>query len=246
MKQVKQRKETQHETRKEERVEHRRSSKPSRRSTVVSKEDQAEVNLPNEDQRVEVQSSSGSEGDAQETEALAKELELKERVYINGLQHECQVLRSRIESQINTHLKAIGVTPERGNGRQRQLRELSWSFASLPALAFPNGFEILPCALSNSEVYQFTHLIQAFVHCTRGGKVLTTKEQVIVPLATKAKDQMQALEARKALYEFLLAHSELREETRDERRERGGHTLEEVWQLLNELNERLKTKGEER
>ena len=179
-------------------------------------------------------------GAEETTQALEQELLLKTTLYISSLSKECHVLRDKIEKQIDKHLRTVGAVPERGNTRQRQIREMSWSFVALgrsdSAKGYPRGFELLPCALNGSEVYQFTHLVNAFCLMLRGEGVTQQEERPLTPLVTRTEDKMQALEARKALYTFLLAQvpaeAVISKVTK-------GVTLQDVYTLLKEVKELL-------
>lgn len=161
-----------------------------------------------------------------------RDLILAEQVYLNQLSQECQSLRSKLDRQIDFHLQSIGHNPERGNARQRQFRELSWSFPSDVA-SLPKDFEILPCALNPSEVYQFTHFIRAFLYCVKRGRFIARESISVSALVVKARDLMQAYEARKALYEVLLKSSTLPEVKEVKRGPT--HTMDDVWVALTEL-----------
>ena len=181
-------------------------------------------------------------GAEETTQALEQELLLKTTLYISSLSKECHVLRDKIEKQIDKHLRTVGAVPERGNTRQRQIREMSWSFVALPgdlasmAKAYPKGFELLPCALNGSEVYQFTHLVNAFCLTLKGEGITQQEERPLTPLVTRTEDKMQAFEARKTLYTFLLAQAPEEVVIREEVR---GLTLKDVYTLLKEVKELL-------
>ena len=174
---------------------------------------------------------------------LEQELKLKEALYLSSLSKECHSLRRQVEEQLDKHLRVIGVAPVRGNARQRQIREMSWSFLSLEE-GYPKGFELLPCALNGSEVYQFTHLVNALCLTLQGEAVTQQEECPLTPLVTRTEDKMQALEARRVLYTFLLAQVP-REATESVRKPRGvqqaerGPTLQDVYTLLKEVKELL-------
>jgi len=178
-------------------------------------------------------------GAEETTQALEQELVLKTALYISSLSKECHVLRDKVEKQIDKHLRAVGAVPERGNTRQRQIREMSWSFLALSsnlAKLYPKRLELLPCALNGSEVYQLTHLVNAFCLTLHGGEITTQEERPLAPLVTKTEDKMQALEARKALYTFLLAQAPAEVVTHEVTR---GPTLKDVYELLKEVKELL-------
>lgn len=142
------------------------------------------------------------------SEEELNELRLKELQYIALLSKETRAQRALIDQRISAFLQRHGLPAALGNERQRQLREMSWTYLSLNKES--KGVSILPCASSKSEVYQMTHLINAFR--------LTLEEEspqlqingelvAVYPLAERGKDEIECLEAKRELYHQLISLS---------------------------------------
>ena len=226
------------------------AKRPSKRKrAVVQKDVEKEVDVPTlsgSNESIEVHEAPELEGEVEETEELSNKLRIKELAYIAQLRKECSALRGRIDQHLNTWLALREVDKAIGNARQRQLREMSWTYLSLNlGNDCSRGIHILPCAITSSEVYQLTHLINAFrltleEDNPRFEWVTNGNLVAIYPLAERGRDEIECLEAKKELYTYLLTlspetynSSDIQPKVRDHR------TLDEVYNLLQEVKEVL-------
>ena len=84
-----------------------KSSKSTRQRALVPKKDEAKVNLPDEDQHLEVHSTPVTQGEGSEAESeLEAQLQVKEALYLSNLGHECYDLRRQVEDVLNNHLRS--------------------------------------------------------------------------------------------------------------------------------------------
>jgi len=173
--------------------------------------------------------------DLEFSEAIA----LQEHLHIASLTKECRALRQELDLCLNTYLLESKIVPLRGNSRQRQLREMSWTFLSLKK-ALPKGFPLLPCASSGSEVYQMTHFINAcLLTLCQAEQWQYIENEALTTLVEQGRDELEQLEAKKVLYSYLLALlPHLRLSAEPSALETRAHvTLTQVYELLLEVRE---------
>ena len=172
----------------------------------------------------------------EQSNELEEELALKQRQYTAQLRRECLTLRGRVDAHLSLWMREAGLKDLVGNTRQRVLREMSWTFLSL--LAKPAVHRSLPCAMTGSEIYQFTHLVNAFSLTLVPSEKLPPWQEsgacvTIYPLVEKARDEIEAFEARRELYTELLQLSPTEPVSGAKHIEQV--TLRQVYELLLEV-----------